>query len=433
MDFHLKEVSQCKDTVTDEILNSWRSGIRNEIPSPDGRLLEQKPHPLAGNSDCSILEAWEISRPWFVDPDAPPFSMNAIHPRFFFQGEYDLVYRWNGRIRIIDLKASIGSGDRSGDYVEQLRMYAMLWWVTHGYDLQVDGLEIWYLGAGVNKQIAVPSNDELKSIEKRCEDLWNLLKKDIIGIESCPPNPAPLRGFSEGGVPSEPPEESRCERCEWSNICPGGVGDDDFQKGAFYKRSGEMVEYDLTPLEDLKPRVSIFAEVFSISKKDDYNPDMSIMQGTDYAQVRILSEGTWPENLSKGDKIRLIDVIPGTDHQGRIILKVDPFARIEISEESEDGDVSLLGFRVRWNVSGRVAYKTQKSGFGRNGRPWSRKGLVIFNGKTSIKVEGWDNQWPSLHNVISPGDEVVVISGSLDAWAVDVRISLERGSTIHRI
>ena len=47
---------------------------------------------------------------------------------------------------LLMLKASIGSGDRSGDYVLQLEMYAMLWWVTHQKKEMVDSLEVWYLG-----------------------------------------------------------------------------------------------------------------------------------------------------------------------------------------------------------------------------------------------------------------------------------------------
>ena len=36
----------------------------------------------------------------------------------------------DGNIKIVDIKASKGSNDRSGDYVKQLRIYAMLWWDT---------------------------------------------------------------------------------------------------------------------------------------------------------------------------------------------------------------------------------------------------------------------------------------------------------------
>ena len=57
--------------------------------------------------------------------------MNAVHPDHWFQGEYDLVYRWGNQIKIVDIKASLGNSDRSGDYVEQMRMYAYLWWSTH--------------------------------------------------------------------------------------------------------------------------------------------------------------------------------------------------------------------------------------------------------------------------------------------------------------
>ena len=67
--------------------------------------------------------------------------MNAVHPDHWFQGEYDLVYRWTGAPVIVDLKASVGANDRSGDYVEQLKIYAMLWHATHDYDQRVEGLQ----------------------------------------------------------------------------------------------------------------------------------------------------------------------------------------------------------------------------------------------------------------------------------------------------
>ncbi|RJU88069.1 MAG: hypothetical protein DWC02_02310, partial [Candidatus Poseidoniales archaeon] len=117
---HLDEVRICMETVSQTELNNWRDGKRPEIPAPDGRSKEG-PNPIARKGDCTLVEAWEIARPWFVDPDAPLFSHNVIHPEHWFQGEYDLVYRHCGKIRIMDLKASRGGGDRSGNYIEQLR------------------------------------------------------------------------------------------------------------------------------------------------------------------------------------------------------------------------------------------------------------------------------------------------------------------------
>ena len=72
------------------------------------------------------------------------FLKQPVILKIGFQGEYDLVYRWNGKIRIVDLKASVGKGDRSGGYIEQLRLYAWLWWETHSRKNEVEGLEIWY-------------------------------------------------------------------------------------------------------------------------------------------------------------------------------------------------------------------------------------------------------------------------------------------------
>ena len=145
----------------------------------------------------------------------------------------------------------------------------------------------------------------------------------------------------------------------------------------------------------------------------------------------------WPkyysENLEKGDTVRLIGVIPSTNWKGELQLKVDPYARVEKADSSEDGDIGLFDFRARWNIVGRVAYTTFKSGIGKNGKPWARKGLVLLDETSRVTVEGWDNSWPSIYNTLQQGDEVAILNVSLDAWAMDVKANLEKGSTMHII
>ena len=157
-----------------------------------------------------------------------------------------------------------------------------------------------------------------------------------------------------------------------------------------------------------------------------------------FAFVRIIaeeSEGalTYSENLQKGDTVRLIGVIPSTNWKGELQLKVDPYARVEKADSSEDGDIGLFDFRARWNIVGRVAYTTFKSGIGKNGKPWARKGLVLLDETSRVTVEGWDNSWPSIYNTLQQGDEVAILNVSLDAWAIDVKANLEKGSTMHII
>ena len=146
-------------------------------PTPSARGAGEEMH---------IVEAWEMARPWFVDPDAAAFTQTSTHPDGWFQGEYDLVYRWGGRTRIVDIKASIGKGDRSHGYIDQLRMYAWLWNKTHGDSEPIDGLEIWYLGAGDPKSVTVPSQEEMIQMEEDLFQLYTRIRKGNPSIEECP-------------------------------------------------------------------------------------------------------------------------------------------------------------------------------------------------------------------------------------------------------
>ena len=431
---HMGEVEECMKTISEQELNDWRSGFRQEIPAPDGRE-ENGPHPIARTGDCHLVEAWEIARPWFVDPNAPPFSLNVIHPEHWFQGEYDLVYRHGDKIRIMDLKASRGGGDRSGNYVEQLRIYAMLWSITHEGKIP-DALEVWYLGVNVRKTIEVPSAEEISSMENKLSDLWHEIKDSEVTVDDCPTIPRPLRGYSEGGVKVDDPEEIRCSTCDWAGLCPNGSGDDDLPEGGKHQPPGDIKVYDLTAFGDLKPRINIFCEVFSVTKIPDKAPNLTIEQDGGFAFVRIVaeeSEGvlTYPKDIEKGDSVRLIGVVPSTNWKGELQMKVDPHARIEKAAQAEDGDIGLFDFQARWNVAGRVAYTTHKSGLGKNGKPWTRKGIVLIDNSGRIAVEGWDNSWPSIFNTLKQGDEIAVLNVSLDAWAIDVKANLEKGSALH--
>ena len=72
-------------------LKAWRRGNRDEWPAPDASPLHSgQQSPFGSRRSTTLLEAWELSRPWFVDPNAGKFAMNAVHPEHWFQGEYIL-------------------------------------------------------------------------------------------------------------------------------------------------------------------------------------------------------------------------------------------------------------------------------------------------------------------------------------------------------
>lgn len=438
LDMHLKEVQRCIDANGGPLLKEWRRGNRPEWPAPDARRYSlSNDHPLADEGAVTLIEAWEIARPWFVDPNAGKFAMNAVHPEHWFQGEYDLVYRWDGKITIVDLKASIGRGDRSGNYVEQLRMYAMLWWVTHGKKEQVDGLEIWYLGANAIKTIPCPDVDEMSKMEAELEELWQQLRQTTPSLEECPPKPAPVRGFKAGGIPTEAPDEVRCDRCDWAEVCPGGNGDDELPEGGNIQLPGTSTPIELTTIGVLNPRMTLVGEVFSVmGMKEARRPQVTVSQGSKFAKVVFLVDAhedgrpSWPSELVKGDFVRLENVIPTVNWKGEIELKIDPHACMVHASPDETAS-DLMEFRARWNITGKLVYKFEKRGVGRNGKEWHRKGLMILDATGAMKVEGWANDWGPQYDLSEVGDTVVVANIGIDAWAVEVRGNVSRNSKIH--
>ena len=440
LEMHLSELESCMELNGGPNLQKWRQGERNYWPSPDGFGFEIiGKHPLSSDGDLSLIEAWEITRPWFVEPDAEKFSLNSIHPDFWFQGEYDLVYRWNNSIKIVDIKASLGKGDRSGDYVEQLKMYAMLWWITHDKQESVDRLEIWYLGANKIKQIETPSINDLEEIERDLLSMWNEIKAVDVSIEECPPKPSPIRGFLEGGVPTDPPDKIRCDTCEWRQICPGGEGNDDFPLEKSFTIPGNLTAIETTDIENLNPRLTIICEVFSVFESKYNRPSLTVCQGQNMAKIDILVDKNqdgkipWPEKISKGDRIIVENAVVTINWKGEIILKIDPLGLIRITDKDFSEGSDLLEFRARWNVIGKLVYKFDKKGVGRNGKPWHRRGIMIMDSSGSMKISGWTNDWGNQYDMAEVGDLVLIANIGLDAWASQVRGDINRNSKIQII
>ena len=439
IDFHISEVSRCFSLIDDETLQVWRQGSREDWPSPDGYgySIRGEKHPLSCQGDVTLCEAWEIARPWFVEPESENFSMNAIHPDYWFQGEYDIVYRWDGRIRIIDIKASKGAGDRSGDYVEQLRMYAMLWWLTHGKNETVSDLEIWYLGANKKKSISVPSEVEMQSMESELYKLWQDIKESNVSIDDCPAEPSALRSFSEGGIPSNALEDKkRCYYCDWKLICSGGEGQDYTLSENKFNIPGNLQSIETIEIGSLNVRFNIKAIVDNVIYSESGKPALNIVQRGYRAKVEFLVDVNqfgnriYPDNISKGDVILLNNAIITSNYKGELTIKLDPLSEICQPNDGEEYD-SLLNYRARWNLVGKLAYKFERKGIGKTGREWHRKGMVIFDKSGSIKISGWVNNWGHQYDMAEVGDNILLSNIELDAWATQIRGQIGRNSRAH--
>jgi len=440
--FHLDEVERCFQADGGPEKASWRKGERTLWPAPDGFPHEPFAggHPLAVEGPVSWTEAWELARPWFVDPSAPKFTMNAIHPEHWFQGEYDLVYRWSGVPIIVDLKASLGANDRSGDYVEQLKMYAMLWYATHKRNETVGGLQIWYLGHPSIKSVPVPSVDEMEAIEHEMKRLWNELKESTPLLADCPPKPRAMRGFSPGGIPSDSPDESRCVRCDWKAVCPGGEGTDEPRLPASVQLPSFVQRTPLQEIGSLNPRATVRGELFSVGYvKDNIPLKMTLKQGPNTAHIQVVAtanaagEPTVVVPAMKGAKVLLKDAVFTVNWKGEIVLKMDPFSRLEADEDPDVESFDLFDYQAKHNIGGTVVYTYEKSGVGKNGKAWSRKGLMLMDHTGACKVEAWADDWNAQYGMLEVGDAVVVANVGLDAWASEIRCDYTRNSRLQII
>ncbi len=439
LEFHLGEVERCFDAGGGPWFESWRTGHRPEWPAPDGYALLSFPtgkHPLACSGNITWAEAWEVARPWFVDPDAPSFSMNAVHPDHWFQGEYDLVYRWEAASKVVDLKASVGASDRSGDYVEQLKIYAMLWYITHGRKDQLGGLEIWYLGHPSIKSVDVPSVAEHLEREQELFQLWQFLKQGTPSIHEYPAEPSPLRGFGPGGVSIESPEGSRCDRCDWSAVCPGSEGDEP-PSASPIQLPGASARTALASIGSLDPRGTFCGELVYVGSASQQRSNrLSFKQGQHMAQVQIATDehhdggSTVPFPLERGMSAVVENAVFTVNWKGEIVLKIDPFARVLPNDGGEEG-LDLLDMQAKHNLTGLLVYKFEKSGVGRNGQRWSRRGMMIMDNTGATKVEGWFDDWGPQYDIAEVGDTVVVANVGLDAWAVETRADYTRQSSLH--
>ena len=368
VDFHLEEVEDCLNAGGGPGIADFRNGDwRPDWPAPDGFPYDHTiPHPSANvDGELSWCEAWEVARPWFVDPVASDFSMNSVHPEGWLSGEYDLVYRWSGEIRIFDIKASQGVSSFSEGYPRQAAIYAYLWWVTHGREEKVVSQEIWYLGVPVRKQIPVPTDDEILLLEKElCEMYEKLYAKRSSDESDFPTDPKPVTLFHPGGVPSDEdplPPENRCKSCSYSQICPGSP----------FKEELDEVGEGFTPISEIDPWLDIRGRVSSEPSMVAQYPRYTVeklgfsleVEGFAWPIAVLVNQDGFekPDWLKEGVVVRLRNAITPTwicKQPGFVWhLRADLGASgsIEAAPQGLPTDAKPSQLQIKfWDVSGRI-------------------------------------------------------------------------------
>ena len=434
---HLDQVQACIEASGGPGLTDWRKGgSRGDWPAPDGfPRVWNEVHPAASDSEITWCEAWEIARPWFVDPDAGQFKLTTSHPDEWFQGEYDMVYDWTGKIRIIDLKASIGKGDRSGGYIEQLRLYGWLWWETHGHADEVEALEIWYLGPGTVKDVPRPSAEELEALTEELSELYQKIHSRDPSIDECPPEPAPLRYFDEGGIPSatpvDPDPRARCIRCELRGVCEGSEHDLELPLERSIDRFGHR--WPVTPLGEIVTRVSVVGEVSglrgpNLTAAADGTVDLSftLQEGYDRAKVQPSRYGS-PTDVTRsirdGSRVR-IDNAMASVWRGEVVLDLDAKSLVEMADDSDSAPIVDVETKV--NAVGRVwAINAFPDGVG-----VTRWSVTIVDQTGSAGVVAFKQFIPIAAAGVSRGDEIAILNGEIGEFNGQPQVRIGPGGRL---
>ncbi|HIG03587.1 MAG TPA: hypothetical protein EYQ53_04315 [Candidatus Poseidoniales archaeon] len=437
LDMHIEEVLACLEANGGPTLESWRKGIRPIISAPDGRPnYHTIPHPFANSEGSATLaECWEIARPWFVDPEAGSFTQQAMLPEGWFQGEYDLVYRWEGTPRIVDLKASNGTSEWAAAYPVQMKTYAWLWWASHDHEM-VSGLETWYMGAASRKKYNLPSQTDLQKMQQELNQFWHdhMATRGSRDITNYPPNPAPVPSHSPGGgdvIEVKDPSE-RCKVCLWANICEG---------------SGEMMEISSTEWEDVNGTSHQFNDLSQVNSRVNVFGTISTWKGGEWRHGGIApalgiwggGTSTWvssykggpkeiPEGLHVGSKVRVIDTYFAKTRKGGLQLKLDDLSRIEIAEEAKEGDI-VPSSLPRINIRGRVMSLAKGQGE-HNFGTWKRWGASIATENGNIDLSAMNEDIPFISAEINRGDEIVILNAIATAFGAKLQGALDQLSQI---
>ena len=433
---HIDQVEACLNAAGGPKLESWRAGEGREYwPPPDGfpRLWDQ-PHPAAQDSDdISWCEAWELARPWFVDPDAGQWKQTTSHPEEWFQGEYDMVYGWTGKIRIIDLKASIGRGDRSAGYIDQLRLYCWLWWETHDRSEEVDSLEIWYLGADAIKEVECPSREEMEKLSEELSELYEKIHARNPEIEECPPEPAPLHYFDYGGVPSEVPidadSRARCTYCDLRGVCEGSDHELDLPLERNIDRFGHS--WPITPLGEIVTRVNVVGEVSGLrgpNLSEDGSVELSfiLQEGYDRAKVQPSRYGTPRQvtrSIANGVRVRIENAMASM-WKGEIVLDLDQKSSVTIADESDEAPI--VDIETKANAIGRI-WSINAFPDGEGVSRWS---VTLIDQTGSAGVVAFKQFIPLAAAGVTRGDEIAILNGEIGEFNGQPQVRIGPGGRL---
>ena len=424
LDLFLEEVENCFTSGGGPYLEQFRSGnspfeIRSPawgdeplFPIPDkvrnfGMRTWSTQEPMQwqeSGKQVNWMESWEIARPWIKDPRVHQ-PQRLFHPEGWAAGELDLVLRWDGKTRIIDIKSGNPSSKFAESLQHQLNFYAWLWHETQADNL-VDGIEGWYLDDSSRIYYDVPSIEEMNELR----NLYRKTHREMLELGE-----GPVR------FPEDYPEPCRNSAgCFW---CQFGQ-DSEIE---FFNHLSKM-EIRISPpsqrIGEIQSRVNVrgkFTGQWGPLPNHYSEPVLGAMISVSGTQITIEESepNAYPSLHECSDgEVMIVNALPGV-WRGNPRLYLDNKSKIisvetDNDESKQKCELTRIGLmRTRANVDGVVISIDKRSGVKLDEKPWSMLSLHIWDGEHVAEVVAFGSSITSQMIAIKPGDKLKIVSAEL--------------------
>lgn len=424
LDLFLEEVKNCFTSGGGPYLEQFRSGnspfeIRSPawgdeplFPIPDkvrnfGMRTWSTREPMQwqeSGKQVNWVESWEIARPWIKDPRVHQ-PQRLFHPEGWAAGELDLVLRWDGKIRIIDIKSGNPSSKFAESLQHQLNFYAWLWHETQA-DYLVDGIEGWYLDDSSRIHYDVPSDEEINELR----NLYRTTHREMLELGE-----GPVR------FPEDYPEPcNNSAGCFWCHF-----GQD--SENEFFNHLSNM-EISISPpsqrIGEIQSRVNVrgkFTGQWGPLPNHYSEPVLGAMVSVSGTQITIEESepNAYPSLHEYSDgEVLIVNALPGV-WRGNPRLYLDNKSKIisvdhDNDESKQKYELTRIGLmRTRANVDGIVISIDKRSGVKLDEKPWSMLSLHIWDGEHVAEVVAFGSSITSQMIAIKPGDKLKIVSAEL--------------------
>ena len=364
-------------------------------------------------SPVSWSEAWEIARPWVKDPRVHQ-PQRMFHQDGWAAGELDLVLRWDGRIRLIDIKSGDPTSRFAASLQHQLGFYSWLWYETHDKQ-KVDGMEGWYLDGPQRVLFDAPNVENL-------EIMTDVFKRKHQQMQEMGAGPAKMP------VPLEEACDGESAGCHWCSLALDGeqMVNDELLRTIYDGQEINMTKPS-EKLQQIPQRVSVagkFTGAWGPLPNHFGEPVLGAMLMAGKTQITIEESqpGSFPKlhDCPQGD-IVIIDALPGV-WRGQARLYVDKNTKIisrnDAEQEYDDLNQKLtrIGLlRTRANVEGIILYIAKRGGKRLDGKPWTMLTMHLWDGNHVVEVAAFGSSISGAMEETRPGDSLKM-TGAEIGW-----------------